>query len=176
MHSFAGSLLKGRAGSLQEFVRGNNSMKTQNPSQRLRAEGKSASGKRGVPTSRLGTRAVVFLFASGMAGTAAFSQAERSDVAAGAKTYVTVCAPCHGGSDSHATNLSGEQFLSEWSGKSARALYARILSTMPQTDPGSLDTHTVLEVTAYLLSRNRQTLPEGTLTTAKQLDAIIIQK
>ena len=153
-------------------------MKTQNPSQRLRAERKSASGKRCVATSGWGTVAGVFLFlfASGIAGTTAFSQAERSDVAAGAKTYATVCAPCHGGADSHATNLSGERFLSEWSGKSARALYARILSTMPQTDPGSLDTQTVLEVTAYLLTRNRQTLPEGTLTTAKQLDSIIIQK
>jgi mono/diheme cytochrome c family protein len=119
----------------------------------------------------------LFLVGSGFTATSAFSQAQRPEVAAGAKTYEAVCSGCHGhGADQHANGLDGESFLSGWSGKSARALYARILSTMPQNDPGSLESKQALELTAYILSRNGQALPQVALTAPTQLNSIVIEK
>jgi mono/diheme cytochrome c family protein len=128
-------------------------------------------------TWSFGIGAGLLLVSGGFMATTAVSQTQRPEVAAGAKTYEAVCSGCHEhGGDQHANALDGERFLSAWSGKPARALYARILSTMPQSDPGSLESKQVLQLTAYILSRNGQALPEAALTAATQLNSIVINK
>lgn len=80
----------------------------------------------------------------------------------GGRVYQQRCAGCHGkqmeGGD-HAPPLRGPAFYTNWQNKSQRALYSRIISTMPLDDPGSLASDDVLATTLVILDRNgvRQT-------------------
>ena len=76
--------------------------------------------------------------------------------------YAEKCARCHGPTMDgieHAPALRGSEFRAAWDGKTARELYKRVISTMPQDDPGSLPEKDVIEVVAYVLSENKVTLP-----------------
>jgi hypothetical protein len=44
--------------------------------------------------------------------------------------------------------------LDNWKGETQRKLYSRIISTMPVSDPGSLEPKDVLAITQYILSVN----------------------
>lgn len=70
--------------------------------------------------------------------------------------YAKTCAECHGQSlgGGKAPQLAGDSFRSAWKSKDARALYRRILSTMPATDPGSLTDQEALDITSYLMNMN----------------------
>jgi len=74
----------------------------------------------------------------------------------GRNLYLKNCAECHGATfnSGKAPQLAGESFRNTWKSKDARALYRRILSTMPATDPGSLTEQEVLDITSYLLKAN----------------------
>jgi quinoprotein glucose dehydrogenase len=50
--------------------------------------------------------------------------------------------------------LAGEEFRATWDAKKLRALYSRIISTMPSDNPGTLPERTVIDVVAYLLEAN----------------------
>jgi cytochrome c len=80
----------------------------------------------------------------------------------GATAYQTFCAKCHlenlKGNDM-APSLAGDDFLQAWKGKSVRALYSLILSTMPSDNPGTLASQEVLDIVAYVLKSNE--FPSG---------------
>jgi len=50
--------------------------------------------------------------------------------------------------------LSGNNFLAGWSGRDAAALFDRIKTTMPQSDPGSLSDEGYAAIVAYVLDAN----------------------
>ena len=50
--------------------------------------------------------------------------------------------------------LVGDEFRATWEAKKLRALYSRIISTMPSDNPGTLPEKTVIDVVAYLLEAN----------------------
>jgi cytochrome c len=84
-----------------------------------------------------------------------FSKAQADS---GKKTYDEKCSSCHleslEGGVNESPALKGDEFISHWDGKPLRALYSRILSTMPVNDPGSLDEKETLDLVAYILERN----------------------
>jgi quinoprotein glucose dehydrogenase len=82
----------------------------------------------------------------------------------GAAAYADHCASCHGesfaGNGADIPALSGKSFLYNWDGLGLDALFDRIHTTMPQSDPGSLSVNEVADITAYVLSANQ--VPSGT--------------
>ena len=81
----------------------------------------------------------------------------------GKAAYDNKCSICHGAEllgQEMAPPLSGGSFLSNWSGQSLNDLFARIKTTMPASDPGSLSSAETALITAYILSFNQ--LPAGT--------------
>src|SRR6185437_8545495 len=76
---------------------------------------------------------------------------------AGAAGYAAHCAACHGvklEGGVHAPPLVGAPFITNWAGKRARLLYSRIISTMPQNDPGTLSPPDALAIALYVFSSN----------------------
>lgn len=94
----------------------------------------------------------------------------------GESEYKEHCAACHRAdlTGANAPALVGETFTSHWKGGNARNLYARIISTMPTDDPGSLSEATVLDILAYIFKNNGY--PEGNdkLATAGAAGLIMI--
>jgi mono/diheme cytochrome c family protein len=91
----------------------------------------------------------------------------------GKSLYGAKCARCHDeGGDAMAPTLLSPDYIALWEGKKVRALYSRIISTMPSDDPGSLDEKTVLGIVCYLLAANK--FPAGTnaLERANDLNSI----
>jgi S-disulfanyl-L-cysteine oxidoreductase SoxD len=75
----------------------------------------------------------------------------------GNATYSDKCSKCHGvdlTGGNLATSLVGSGFKSRWTHKNLRDLYGRILTTMPQEDPGSLSQKEVLDIVGYILQIN----------------------
>lgn len=98
------------------------------------------------------------------------AQALRGKVAYGA-----ACASCHGDNLSgggFASALVGEEFRAIWDQKKVRALYSRIISTMPENDPGSLSEETVLDMVAYVLQANGFPAGSEPLKRANELNSI----
>ena len=77
----------------------------------------------------------------------------------GAEGYAAHCAQCHGdslsGNGADVPALAGQSFLYNWDGLGLDALFDRIHTTMPQSNPGSLSVNEVADITAYLLSVNQ---------------------
>ena len=68
------------------------------------------------------------------------------------------CAGCHGGNlegQGMAAALKGETILRTWNGRTVYDLFARIITTMPQDDPGSLSADAGIDIVAFLLGANR---------------------
>ena len=101
------------------------------------------------------------------------AQAER-----GAALYANTCARCHGASMEGldvAPPLTGGLFLGNWSGQPVAALAARIRTTMPLDQPGTLGLTASAELTAALLAANGY--PAGAAdmpTSATALQALAI--
>jgi mono/diheme cytochrome c family protein len=87
----------------------------------------------------------------------------------GAAQYTSQCVTCHmdtlSGDGGDIPALAGRMFLMDWDGLALDALFDRINTTMPQSNPGSLSAEQVVDVMAYLLSANK--IPAG----AKELPA-----
>jgi hypothetical protein len=71
-------------------------------------------------------------------------------------------------------SLKGDDFLATWENKTVRALYSRILTTMPSDDPGTVPEADLLDLIAYWIRANG--FPPGTsaLESPNDLNAIKI--
>ena len=85
------------------------------------------------------------------------------------------CGACHGDDLEGGTEsppLKGDAFWSEWDQKTARALYSRIITTMPPDSPGSLTEKEVIDIVAYIVHSNG--VPSGSMPiqAANELNSI----
>jgi S-disulfanyl-L-cysteine oxidoreductase SoxD len=85
------------------------------------------------------------------------SQAVRGDT-----LYKATCMKCHGetlaGSDS-AVSLTGNDFQVNWDGLTLDQLYDKMVTSMPSDNPKSVPTSKMIDVLAYILSKN--SFPSG---------------
>jgi len=110
-----------------------------------------------------------------------FAAAEPATPAAadgpGASDYVAHCASCHGAQlqgGVHALPLTGSVFEQNWAGKRARLLYSRIISTMPQNDPGTLTVPQALSITLYVFAANGISFTGHTISSPDDLNTLTI--
>ena len=101
--------------------------------------------------------------ASVTAGVYTADQAKR-----GQSAYNDSCAKCHledlsGGATS--PPLKGDEFISNWKGKTVGALFDEVRMTMPFDAPGSLTPAQFADIVAYILSSNK--FPAGAAELAK---------
>jgi mono/diheme cytochrome c family protein len=95
--------------------------------------------------------------------------------ALGKELFAAKCASCHGPNlegGRLAPPLSGPGFQASWDGKPARALYSRIISTMPLSDPGSLPPVEVLNIALYVFAVNGAALGTQPTPDAASLNSI----
>jgi len=80
------------------------------------------------------------------------SQATRGDT-----LYKATCMKCHGetlaGTDS-AVSLSGNDFLVNWDGLTLDQLYDKMNTTMPSDNPKSVPSSKMIDILAFVLSKN----------------------
>ncbi len=109
------------------------------------------------------------------ASTGVYSKAQ---AARGKAVYSESCSSCHGDALEGADvipPLSGTRFIGNWKGQPVGELAARIRTTMPADQPGSLGQTASAEITAYLLEANGFPAGEAELPTGNQpLSQIII--
>jgi mono/diheme cytochrome c family protein len=102
-----------------------------------------------------------------------YSEAQASS---GKNTYGEKCSSCHleslEGGVNESPALKGDEFVSHWDGKLLRALYSRILSTMPVNDPGTLSEPETLALVAYILKCNGFPAGKAELPNANDLNKI----
>jgi quinoprotein glucose dehydrogenase len=93
----------------------------------------------------------------------------------GALVYRRNCSACHmddlSGGDK-GSPLKGKPFWSGWDQTKARSLYSRIISTMPEYDPGSLPRNEVLDVMAYILQVNGAASSDQAFQSADDLNNV----
>lgn len=104
--------------------------------------------------------------------------AQRDELASRGKAeFAARCAACHGGAlegGSHAPPLVGSGFVAEWSGKKARSVYSRIISTMPQDNPGTLTEAQALAITLFVFAVNGIDVGEKPVQRANDLNSLVI--
>jgi mono/diheme cytochrome c family protein len=104
---------------------------------------------------------------------------DSAQIASGAAAYAGHCVACHGeglAGLNHAPSLKGAAFWKSWADKPARALYSRIISTMPLSEPGTLEPRLVLDITVFILSANKQSIPEAGYESADELNGVPIRR
>ncbi len=84
---------------------------------------------------------------------------------AGQPLYVSRCAGCHDAGGETA-RLMGPAFTQDWTSRSTAALYTRIKTTMPFSNPGSLSGAEAAAVVAYILKSNGATAGTAAFTPA----------
>ncbi|HZP87612.1 MAG TPA: PQQ-binding-like beta-propeller repeat protein, partial [Burkholderiales bacterium] len=74
----------------------------------------------------------------------------------GATAYHANCAACHGDDMRGGAGpaLKGSSFMAKWGDRTVHDLYAFEHSSMPLTNPGSLDKQKYVNITAYILAQN----------------------
>ena len=109
-----------------------------------------------------------------------FSQTEaEKTVAAGKKLYSDICSSCHLenlSGDTMSPALVGDAFMAQWENKNLRAIYSRIISTMPTDAPGTLPEKTVVDIVAYLLEANGFPAGSTALETANEMNTIRVTR
>lgn len=94
-------------------------------------------------------------------------QAKRGD-----SLYHATCAKCHGpelaGGDDGAP-LAGTLFLGNWSGLALNELFEKIRTTMPSDSPKSVPPEQLIDILAYVLSKNQFPAGVKLLTTDSTL-------
>jgi quinoprotein glucose dehydrogenase len=101
--------------------------------------------------------AVLSLAWAALAQTASTGIYSKAQAERGAALYANTCARCHGPSMEGldvAPPLTGALFLGNWSGMPVAALAARIRTTMPLDQPGTLGLTASAELTTALLAAN----------------------
>lgn len=100
------------------------------------------------------------------AGVYTASQAER-----GSEVFGAVCGECHS-----TREFRGADFMFTWGGSSVGRFVERVMKTMPEDAPGSLEARQYVDVAAYVLSLNGFPTGDAELTTdAGALDLIVIE-
>jgi mono/diheme cytochrome c family protein len=92
--------------------------------------------------------------------------------------YQEECGDCHSMNLTGGTGpaLTGDGFWASWNNKTARNLYSRILTSMPQQNPGSLTEKETLYLVVYILQGNGYPAGETPLTSASQLDKVVLER
>ena len=88
-------------------------------------------------------------------------------------TYDAQCSNCHEGGGMGPA-LKGAEFLATWQDKTVRALYNRILTTMPSDAPGTLQDSEVLDIVAFMMRSNGFPAGEKTLASPDELNDVRI--
>ncbi len=92
----------------------------------------------------------------------------------GKHVYLANCA-----ADCHMNNLQGSgaspalvghEFMMRWEGMPLAALWERMVTTMPASDPGGLTSDEYLAILAYLLNQNH--MPPGNRRLSQELDTL----
>ena len=126
---------------------------------------------------RVAVGTCILLWCAGaIAQSGAFSpeQAKRGEA-----LFLDKCAACHGNKlegGQEAPPLRGDTFWSEWDQKTARALYGRIISTMPPDTPGSLAEKEVIDIVAFVARENGLPLGTRTIGSADELNNVKLQR
>jgi len=80
-----------------------------------------------------------------------------SQATRGESLYKATCLKCHGetlaGTDS-AVSLAGNDFMVNWDGLTLDQLYDKMLTTMPSDNPKSLPSAQIVDILAFVLSKN----------------------
>ena len=102
----------------------------------------------------------------------------KKQVEAGSALYTNYCGACHG-KDLRGTEggnaLIGERFISKWKEKSLGELFELTKSTMPKTNPHSLDDASYSSLLAFILNANEFPSGNADLASGKEeLDHILI--
>ncbi len=127
--------------------------------------------------------------ANGLAQESATAQPSRSawdgvytaaQAGRGRDVYGRECVNCHGSNlrgGEIAPALVGIPFQLRWRGKTLRAYYDAMVSTMPQDNPASLPPPLYADLVAYILMENRFPAGEHELDAAVEaLEKIVIEK
>lgn len=98
-----------------------------------------------------------------------------AQVSRGAGLYQEVCENCHGpdlAGGKVVPGIVGDDFVREWSGKTLRELFTRLVDTMPPAGEPSIATREqMVDVLAYLLRANGWSGGGGVLSnTSRHLD------
>jgi S-disulfanyl-L-cysteine oxidoreductase SoxD len=92
----------------------------------------------------------------------------------GKTDYTSHCVVCHGedleGDGNEVPALGGRAFLYNWDAQPVQALFDRIHTTMPQSNPGSLSEQEAVDLVAYILSANK--IPAGTAALSSDAQAL----
>jgi mono/diheme cytochrome c family protein len=99
--------------------------------------------------------------------------------AAGKRLYSDICSSCHLENltgDTMSPAMVGDEFVAKWDNKPLRALYSRIISTMPVDAPGTLPEKTVVDIVAYLLEVNGFPAGSTALEKADEMNAILVTR
>ena len=105
-----------------------------------------------------------------------FTEAEAKH---GEAVYKERCAACHGAAldgGQESPPLTGGEFWSQFEGKPARALYARILSSMPPDSPGSLKEREAIDLVAFIARTSSIPVTGGGVADPSGLNAIVLQR
>lgn len=104
-------------------------------------------------------------------------QAHEAQVRRGAATFEHICSRCHAKdmTGGQGPALKGDLFVGRWVGKPARALYSRILLTMPLDGPGTLTPKQVLDIAAFIVSVNELQPAGVAFKSAEQLGKMTLQ-
>jgi mono/diheme cytochrome c family protein len=103
----------------------------------------------------------------------------KEQAAAGKKLYSDICSSCHLenlGGDAMAPALVGDAFMTQWENKYLRAIYSRVISTMPTDAPGTLPEKTVVDIVAYLLEANGFPAGSAAIETANEMNTIRVTR
>jgi mono/diheme cytochrome c family protein len=114
------------------------------------------------------------LIAAAQSGAFTAEQAKR-----GQMLFLDRCAACHGNKlegGQEAPPLRDGAFWEEWDQKTARALYGRIISTMPPDSPGSLAEKDVIDIVAFVVRENGLPAANNRIDHASDLNEIKLQR
>jgi len=127
---------------------------------------------------------VCFLAAAGFVSGAAAAEPPPAlytldQSSAGEFLYLERCSSCHNADltdGNHGPGLVTDTFWANWEKKPARELYGRIISTMPEDDPGTLSPSQALSLVAYILKANGYPAGDAPLASPNNLNGIALQR
>ena len=111
----------------------------------------------------LGAAAAAAIWASHAIAQTSAGPFTEAQAQAGQQVYAGRCAACHD-AGGETIRLVGPAFTQAWNSRGTAALYTRIKTTMPFSNPGSLSEAEATAVVAYILKSNGATAGAAALT------------